>query len=180
MSTTSLDAFNTSHALHVKIEIPENSYVKYEWDARTSSLLVDRFLPVPMPFPCNYGLIPNTLGGDGDPLDALVFTPHPVIPMAEIECRAIGLLEMEDEGGEDHKILMVPTQKLTSDYNQIQSLSDMEMMNPKLLNNIRYFFTHYKDLEPHKWVRLKEGWRDANQASLEIQKGMARFLKKHQ
>src|SRR5450830_823954 len=98
---------------NVVIEIPMNGDpVKYELDKETGALFVDRFMSTAMHYPCNYGYIPHTLSGDGDPVDVLVVTPYPLIPGVVVTCRPIGILKMEDEGGVDFYVLTVPTDKI--------------------------------------------------------------------
>lgn len=147
--------------LKVRIEIPEGSSVKYEVDESTGDLCVDRILPVAMSYPVNYGLIEATLGQDGDALDAFVFLSQPVIPGAVITCRPLGLLEMEDEAGIDHKILCVPASpKIDPFTGGWESHNDIP---PAKKAQIRHFFEHYKDLEPEKWVKLKD-WQERSVA----------------
>ncbi len=138
---------------YVVIEIPAYSDpVKYEIDKESGALFVDRFLQTPMVYPCHYGFIPQTLGGDGDPLDVLVWTPHHLIPGSVIRVRLIGGLDMEDEAGEDLKLIAVPDHKTAPDYQQIHEISDLPM---GVLDKIRHFFEHYKDLEKSKWVKVR-------------------------
>lgn len=144
----------------VVIEIPANSGpVKYEIDEE-DLVRVDRFLPVSMSYPCNYGFIPNTLGGDGDPLDILVLTRFPVVPGAIIDVKIIGVLSMEDEKGRDEKILAVPTDKVDLLYKDVNDVSDVPAMQ---LKQIEHFFKHYKDLETGKFVKIL-GWEDRRKA----------------
>lgn len=158
--------------IHVIIEIPAHSEpIKYEVDKNTGALFVDRFLSTSMHYPCDYGYIPGTLSDDGDPVDVLVITPIPVNRGCVISCRPIGMLAMKDEAGEDRKILAVPTTKLTSLYHHVQKLEDLP---PSLLQQISHFFTHYKDLEEGKWVKL-DGWRDMNAAKQEITQSIERY-----
>ncbi|MEE9446477.1 MAG: inorganic diphosphatase [Arenicellales bacterium] len=151
--------------INVIIEIPLNREpVKYEVDKDTHAMFVDRFLATAMHYPCNYGYVPNTLCGDGDPIDVCVIAPLPVISGSIIRCRPVGVLNMEDDGGEDHKIIAVPTDKLTSLYQDISTLRDLPR---ELLNRISHFFEHYKDLEPGKWAKI-HGWGDVEAAKREI------------
>ena len=107
-----------------------------------------------MHYPTNYGYVPKTISGDGDPVDVLVITPVPLIPGVVVTCRPIGILKMEDEAGEDGKVLAVPTDKILSIYTHWQKPEDL---NPLRLKTIAHFFEHYKDLEPGKWVKVL-GW----------------------
>lgn len=140
-------------AFNVIIEIPMNADpVKYEVDKATGAIFVDRFMSTSMHYPTNYGYVPKTISGDGDPVDVLVITPVPLIPGVVVTCRAIGILKMEDEAGQDGKVLAVPTDKILSIYSQWQKPEDL---NPMRLKTIAHFFEHYKDLEPGKWVKIE-------------------------
>ncbi len=143
------------------IEIPANhDPIKYEIDKDMDCLMVDRFMATPMFYPANYGYIPNTLADDGDPLDVLVITPYPVQAGSVIRSRPVGVLMMEDDGGGDAKLIAVPHDKLSKSYSNIQDIDDV----PQLLRNqIEHFFSHYKDLEAGKWVKI-EGWDNADKA----------------
>jgi inorganic pyrophosphatase len=154
---------------NVIIEIPMNADpVKYEVDKDSGCLFVDRFMGTAMHYPCNYGYIPRTIAGDGDPVDVLVITPFALVPGSVISCRAIGMLEMEDEGGQDAKLLAVPEDKILSIYKHLQKPEDV---NELLLNQIQHFFEHYKDLEKGKWVKVK-GWTGVAGAHQEILNGI--------
>ena len=119
---------NIPHSFNVVIEISANSKpVKYEINKSTGLIHVDRFILTPMRYPCNYGYIPNTLCGDGDPLDVLVLSPNSLINGCVIEVRPIGLLNMIDEGGVDYKILSVPINKLTLLYSDIINFTDLHV-----------------------------------------------------
>jgi len=134
--------------------------IKYEMDKEAGVLFVDRFLHTPMRYPGNYGFVPHTLSEDGDPIDVLVANTRPIMPGAVINCRPIGVLKMEDDGGEDEKIIAVPSDKLTKKYLDVKTLSDLPQAT---VDQIQHFFEHYKDLEPGKWVKVK-GWGDVNEA----------------
>ena len=152
--------------INVVIEIPANaSPIKYEIDKEADALFVDRFMAAPMFYPANYGYVNNTLAGDGDPIDVLVVTPHPVVPGSVIRARPIGVLNMTDDGGEDVKVVAVPHQKLSSLYDDVHEISDL----PELLKEqIQHFFENYKTLEKGKWVKI-DGWEDAAAAKKLIQ-----------
>ena len=157
---------------NVIIEIPMNADpVKYEVDKATGAIFVDRFMSTSMHYPTNYGYVPKTISGDGDPVDVLVITPVPLIPGVVVPCRAIGILKMEDEAGEDGKVLAVPTDKILSIYTQWQKPEDL---NPLRLKTIAHFFEHYKDLDKGKWVKIN-GWGDIDQAKKEILDGVANY-----
>jgi len=165
---------NAPQAFNVIIEIPMNADpVKYEVDKETGAIFVDRFMSTSMHYPTNYGYVPQTISGDGDPVDVLVITPVPLIPGVVVTCRAIGILKMEDEAGQDGKILAVPTDKILSIYTQWQKPEDL---NPMRLKTIAHFFEHYKDLEPNKWVKIL-GWEGPESAHQEILEGIANYQK---
>ena len=127
--------------------------IKYELDKNSNALIVDRFIKTNMQYPCNYGFIPETLGLDDDPLDILVISPYPLLPSCSISCRAIGILKMIDDGGIDDKIISVPDKKITDEYNDIRNIKDLPL---SLLNQIKYFFNHYKDSEENKWTKVED------------------------
>ncbi|MBY4595465.1 inorganic diphosphatase [Ottowia caeni] len=159
---------------NVVIEIPMNADpIKYEVDKDTGAIFVDRFMSTSMHYPTNYGYVPKTLAGDGDPVDVLVITPVPLIPGVVVTCRPIGILMMEDEAGQDGKVLAVPTDKILSIYTQWQKPEDL---NPMRLKTIAHFFEHYKDLEQGKWVKVL-GWEGPEAARKEISDGMASYNK---
>jgi inorganic pyrophosphatase len=147
--------------INVVIEIPQGSAVKYELDKASGAIFVDRFLFTPMAYPAAYGFVPGTLGDDGDPVDALVLTPAaPVVPGAVIRARPIGVLLMADESGQDEKIICVPHDKIHPQYSTVQAVEDL----PEIMRQaIEHFFTHYKDLEKGKWVKIT-GWADRAKA----------------
>lgn len=162
------DAFN------VIIEIPMNADpIKYEVDKESGAIFVDRFMGTAMHYPTNYGYVPQTISGDGDPVDVLVITPFPLIPGVVVTCRPIGILKMEDEGGIDGKVLAVPTDKILPIYTHWQKPEDI---NPLRLKQIAHFFEHYKDLEPGKWVKVL-GWEGVDAAKQEILDGIANYAK---
>ena len=165
---------NAPESFNVIIEIPMNADpVKYEVDKATSAIFVDRFMSTAMHYPTNYGYVPKTISGDGDPVDVLVITPVPLIPGVVVTCRAIGILKMTDEAGEDGKVLAVPIDKVLSLYSRWQKPEDL---SPVRLKTIAHFFEHYKDLEEGKWVKV-QGWEDAESAKKEISDGMANYIK---
>ena len=160
--------------VNVIIEIPMNADpVKYEVDKETGAVFVDRFMSTAMHYPCNYGYVPRTLSGDGDPVDVLVISPFPLITGVVVRCRPVGMLQMKDEAGDDTKGLAVPIDRLTSQYRGIRSPRDLPETR---LAAITHFFQHYKDLERGKWVKVR-GWVGAAAAKREILEGIARFRK---
>ena len=144
---------NPPDDLNVIIEVPLGGEpIKYEIDKASGALFVDRFLYTPMRYPGNYGFVPHTLCGDGDPLDVLVMNSRPLVPGAVVRSRPFGVLFMEDDGGTDEKILAVPVHKLTRMYDGIHDIGDMQDIQ---LERVKHFFTHYKDLEPGKWAKIE-------------------------
>lgn len=157
---------------NVVIEIPMQSQpVKYEVDKETGAVFVDRFMLAAMHYPCNYGYIPQTLSLDGDPVDVLVKTPYPVQVGSVIKCRALGVLKMEDEAGQDAKLLAVPVDKLYPVYSHLKSVQDLPEVE---LQQIQHFFEHYKDLEKGKWVKVT-GWAGPEAAHEEIESSAKRY-----
>ena len=143
---------NPPDDLNVIIEVPLGGEpIKYEIDKASGALFVDRFLYTPMRYPGNYGFVPHTLCGDGDPLDVLVMNSRPLVPGAVVRCRPVGILFMEDDGGQDEKILAVPVHKLTAMYDGVNDIGDIQ---PIQVERVKHFFTHYKDLEPGKWAKI--------------------------
>jgi len=157
--------------IYVVIEVPQGSDpVKYELDKDSGAVFVDRFLQTPMFYPCNYGFVPQTLSDDGDPVDVLVVSPWPVTPGSVLRSRPVGVLMMEDEKGQDEKVLAVPHTKLHPDSESIAEYTDLP---ENLIAQIGHFFEHYKDLEKGKWVKVT-GWGDAAQAKKMIEEGLDR------
>lgn len=150
------------------IEIPKGGRVKYEVDRRYGILKVDRVLPVDSTFPINYGLIPRTLGEDGDPLDILVLASAPIKPLSRVECRVIGVMLMVDQGDADHKILAVMDRD--ADYSSLKDIEDVPMT---LKKEIKGFFENYKKAEK-KYVFV-ETFRDKLFAYDIIEEAMARY-----
>lgn len=163
---------NPPDEINVIIEIPKDAEpVKYEVDKTSGAIFVDRILSTPMRYPCNYGYIPHTVCGDGDPADVLVILPLSLIPGSVIRCRPVGVLKMSDEAGSDEKILAVPVDKVFAGYAHI---GDIGQVSQHWLDRIGHFFEHYKDLEKGKWVKL-EGWGDAEEARRIIVESIRRY-----
>lgn len=145
---------NPPEDINVIIEVPVGGLpIKYELDKESGTLFVDRFLYTPMVYPGNYGFVPHTLSLDGDPIDVLVCNTRPIVPGAVMNCRPVGVLIMQDDAGPDEKIIAVPTGKLTRRYENIASYSDLPEIT---IRQVEHFFSHYKDLEPDKWVKIKK------------------------
>jgi inorganic pyrophosphatase len=162
---------NPPKDVNVIIEVPVGGQpIKYELDKESGVLVVDRFLYTPMFYPGNYGFVPHTLSEDGDPIDVLVCNTRPLVPGCVINARPIGVLIMEDNAGQDEKIIAVPSSHLTKRYDEVKEYSDI----PKItLQQIEHFFEHYKDLEPGKWVKIDD-WHGSEDAQGLIVKAIER------
>ena len=162
---------NPPEDVNVIIEVPVGGEpIKYELDKAAGTLVVDRFLYTPMRYPGNYGFVPHTLSDDGDPIDVLICNTRAIVPGAVINCRPVGVLLMEDDGGIDEKVLAVPSSSISQRYVNIKDVNDM----PEITRaQIQHFFEHYKDLEPDKWVKIK-GWAGADVAKEMIVAALAR------
>jgi inorganic pyrophosphatase len=151
--------------IHVVIEIPRGSRNKYEIDHETNRVYLDRRLFTATTYPADYGFLPDTLGGDGDPLDALVLLEDPVYPGVWVEARPIGVLYMEDEAGEDAKLICVPPREPRWD-----GVDDISDLTPQLVAEIQHFFEVYKALEPGKHSSTQgiggrvEAWQEIDEA----------------
>jgi inorganic pyrophosphatase len=157
--------------VNVIIEVPIGGEpIKYEMDKKSGALVVDRFLYTSMRYPGNYGFVPHTLSGDGDPCDVIIANTRALMPGSVISCRLIGVLLMEDEAGADEKLLAVPSSWLTKRYDNVRTYSDLPEIT---LKQIEHFFASYKDLEDGKWVKVL-GWGDAAQARELLIEGVAR------
>ena len=149
------------HEINVIVEVPVGGEpIKYEMDKEAGTLVVDRFLYTSMRYPGNYGFMPHTLSGDGDPLDVLIANQRGIVPGAIVAVRPIGVLKMQDEAGVDEKIIAVPVSRLTRRYEQVQDYTQLPDITIK---QIEHFFEHYKDLEDFKWVKALS-WGDVNEA----------------
>lgn len=162
---------NPPEDINVVVEVPVGGEpIKYEMDKRSGTLFVDRFLYTPMRYPGNYGFVPHTLSDDGDPIDVLVCNTRVIVPGAVINCRPIGVLVMEDDGGQDEKILAVPSDHVSLRYSSVMNFSDLPTITT---DQIQHFFEHYKDLEREKWVRI-DHWGDEKEARQLISEAIER------
>lgn len=155
-------------AIEVTIEIPKGSRNKYELDHETGKVYLDRYLFTPMAYPLDYGFIDETLADDGDPLDALVITPEPVLPGVIVKARPLGVFKMTDEAGGDDKLLCVLDDVRFDHYQDISDVSDF------LKDEIEHFFVHYKDLEPNKEV-TGSGWGNWAEAEKILEDSIKNF-----
>lgn len=158
--------------VQVVIEIPAGSFTKYELDAKTGLIFVDRFQSMSVVYPTNYGSIPSTVGPDGDPLDALVITRQPIYPGALIRVRPIGVLKMIDGGEVDDKIVAVPISKLDPTYDNVKTIDDLPEIERA---RIEQFFAVYKKLPDGRKVVEMKGYDGANAAADMLTTGMEKF-----
>ena len=153
----------------VTIEIPKGHRNKYEVDHETGRIRLDRLLFTAMSYPADYGYVEDTLGEDGDPLDALVLLPEPLFPGCIIAARPVGMFQMVDEAGGDDKVLCVPAGDVRWDH--IKEIGDVSTFER---DAIKHFFVHYKDLEPGKFVKAAD-WVGREEAEAEVLRSLERF-----
>jgi inorganic pyrophosphatase len=153
----------------VIIEIPKGQRNKYEVDHESGRVKLDRYLYTAMCYPVDYGFIEDSLGEDGDPLDAMVLLPQSVFPGVLVEARPVGMFQMTDEAGGDDKVLCVPAGDPRWDH--IKEIGDVSSFE---LEAIKHFFVHYKDLEPGKFVKAAD-WVGRDEAEAEVQRSLERF-----
>ena len=171
-----IDAISTGadppHEVNVIVEVPVGGEpIKYEMDKDAGTLVVDRFLYTSMRYPGNYGFIPHTLSGDGDPVRRADRQPARHRARARsIAVRPVGVFLMQDEAGVDEKIIAVPVSRLTRRYEKVQDYTHLPDITVK---QIEHFFEHYKDLEERKWVKVI-GWGNVDEAKKLILAGIAR------
>jgi inorganic pyrophosphatase len=158
--------------IQVIIEIPAGSFTKYEIDAKTGLLFVDRFQSMPVVYPANYGYIPSTVGPDGDPLDALVITRQAVYPGALMRVRPIGILKMIDGGDVDDKIVAVPISKLDPTYDNVKTIDDLPEIERA---RIEQFFAVYKKLPDGRKVVETKGYDGVDAAVDMLKTGLDKF-----
>jgi inorganic pyrophosphatase len=154
----------------VVVEVPKGSRNKYEMDVLTGHIHIDRVLYASVRYPSDYGFIPETLGGDGDPLDALVIVEEPTFPGCRVRCRAVGVLRTRDQNGRDSKVLALPT------FETERRWADVKDVPRERLAEIEHFFSVYKDLDPGKFSRV-EGWSGRQRAEREIIEARRRHQK---
>lgn len=170
-SLESVDAGDPSNAINIVVEIPKGSSIKYEFDAATGRLFVDRKLYTAMNYPFNYGFIPRTLEMDGDPVDALILGEDPVVPLSIVKSRPIGVLLTEDEEGQDSKVIATPLPKIDPTFSKIGDIKDLPQY---VEDQIKHFFEHYKELEEGKFVKVK-GWEGKEGAVKKITESIQRY-----
>ena len=162
---------NPPDEINAVIEIPKGSNIKYEIDAESGAVFVDRKLFTAMFYPCNYGFIPQSREDDGDPVDVLVLGNDAVIPMSVIRANPVGVLLTEDEEGQDSKVIAVPITKLDPSFSSVTNINSI----PEYIRNqIKHFFEHYKELEKGKYIKVI-GWRDKETAKKRICEAIDRY-----
>ncbi len=158
--------------INVVVEIPKDSRIKYELDHQTGVLFVDRKLYTSMVYPFNYGFLPGTLEEDGDPVDVLLLGEESLFPLSVVRATPLGVLLTEDEEGKDSKIIAIPTPKVDPAYSNIKQISDIPA---SILEKVKHFFEHYKELEPGKFVKVV-GYADKQVARQKINEAADRYL----
>ncbi|MEU6443168.1 inorganic diphosphatase [Streptomyces sp. NPDC047046] len=153
----------------ITVEIPRGSRNKYEVDHETGRIRLDRTLFTATRYPADYGFVEDTLGQDGDPLDALVLTEEPVVPGCLITCRPVAMFVMSDENGPDEKVLCVP-----AGDPRFGHLRDLEDIPPATRAEIGHFFEVYKALEPNKAVEISH-WAGREDAEREVEEARQRY-----
>ncbi|MBI3413053.1 MAG: inorganic diphosphatase [Candidatus Aenigmarchaeota archaeon] len=167
-----LDAGKKSpEEINVVVEIPKGSRNKYEYDKEKGVFILDRVLRSPFHYVGDYGFVPRTLCGDGDPLDVIVLVDQPSFPGCVINARPVAMLIMKDEKGTDEKILAVP-----ADDSRYDEITDMGKVPSHILKEISHFFEQYKALEKGKWAKV-EGWKSGEEAKKLIKASMEKFRK---
>ncbi|MEK9200663.1 MAG: inorganic diphosphatase [Patescibacteria group bacterium] len=155
------------------IEIPEGSILKIEYNSKLCTFEIDRVEPSVFPKPTNYGFIPQTLDEDGDPLDTLVVCAEPIPTGVHLKGKIIGVLNFEDDGEMDHKIILVPA----DDRDTGDSINSLEDLGKRWQQKVEFHFNHYKDLKKPGTTRVL-GWGDVEEAKKIIQDCITRFTSK--
>ena len=166
---------NPPDEINAVIEIPKGSSIKYEMDAESGAIFVDRRLFTAMFYPCNYGFIPQTREEEGDPVDVLVLGNDSVIPTSIIRSRPVGVLLTEDEEGQDSKIIAVPITKLDPSFSTVTDISNIP---EHIRDQIKHFFEHYKELEKGKYVKVI-GWDDKEKGKKKIAEAIEKYKKEN-
>ena len=159
--------------VNVVIEIPQGSILKIEWDRERAAFMLDRVEPGIFAKPVNYGFIPQTLDEDGDELDVLLVCDEPVPTGVWMEAKIIGILNFEDDGEMDHKIVVVPADDRNTG-NRINSLDDL---GERWKQQIEHHFSHYKDLKK-PGTTIVQGWGDVEDAKRMITESIERWENK--
>ena len=144
LGSSIMEESDPEFTIDVFIEIAKNSHIKYEYDKERNALVCDRILQTPFKYNFNYGFIPDTLSEDNDPIDVVVIMEDELLPGSYINCKVLGYLETKDDSGNDPKLIMCPSKKVDPSYSSYRNIFDI---HSSVKEKIKYFFTHYKDLE---------------------------------
>jgi inorganic pyrophosphatase len=155
------------------VEIPEGSILKVEWDRKRAAFVLDRVEPAIFAKPVNYGFIPGTLDDDGDELDTLIVCSHPIPTGVWLEAKIIGVLNFEDDGDMDYKIVVVPA----DDRDTGDSIASLDDLGSRWKQKIEHHFTHYKDLKSPGTTKVL-GWGDVSAAKEVIKSSIENYQKK--
>jgi inorganic pyrophosphatase len=158
--------------INAVIEIPEGSHLKIEWDRKRAAFMIDRVEPAIFAKPCNYGFIPQTIDGDDDELDVLAVCDEPIPTGVWFKARIIGILNFEDDGEMDYKIVVVPE----DDRNTGDAIKTLDDLGDRWKQKIEFHFNHYKDLKKPGTTKVL-GWGDAEEAKKIIGECIERFQK---
>lgn len=172
----SIKARKSDSTINVVIEISTGSQVKIEYNHEKELFEVNRILSSKLDFPFNYGFIPETWGGDGDPLDVVVLSSTAIPTGCLISCRVIGMLSTKDEEGTDTKILTVPQTNVDADFSEINTVEDLDQ---ETLILIQSFYKRYKMTEPKKWVDI-DGLFSKNEAETKLNEAIDSYHKHFQ
>jgi inorganic pyrophosphatase len=159
-------------SVNTVVEIPEGSILKIEWDRQRAAFTLDRVEPAIFAKPCNYGFIPQTLDEDGDELDTLVVAGEPIPTGVWLEAKIVGVLNFEDDGEADHKVVLVPA----DDRNTGDSINSLEDLGERWQQKIEHHFAHYKDLKKPGSTKVL-GWGDIEAAKKIIAECIERYKK---
>ena len=169
---------NPPNEINVVVEIPKGRSIKYEIDAKSGEISVDRMLVPAMFYPCNYGFIPQTKEetghGGADPIDVFILGNYSLFPKSVISCRPVGVLLTEDQGGIDPKIIAVPLTKIDPSFSAILDINDIQ---ENVQTQLKHFIEHHKDLEEGKYVKVA-GWEGKDAAKIKISEAIRRYNRK--
>ncbi len=157
-------------AVNTVVEIPEGSMLKVEWDRKRAAFMLDRVEPAIFAKPVNYGFIPQTLDEDGDELDTLVVCDEPIATGVWLEAKVVGVLNFEDDGEMDYKVVVVPA----DDRNTGDSIHSLDDLGERWKQKIEHHFTHYKDLKKPGSTKVL-GWGDVEEAKKVIEESIERW-----
>lgn len=162
-----------NNMVNTVVEIPQGSFLKIEWDRGRAAFMLDRVEPAIFAKPVNYGFIPQTLDEDGDELDTLVVCAEPIPTGVWLEAKVIGVMNFEDDGEADHKIVVVPS----DDRNTGDSINSLRDLGGRWQQQITEHFTHYKDLKKPGTTNVL-GWGDKDDAKKIIAESIERYKNK--